>query len=820
MTAILPAYEYDIFISYRQNDNKYDGWVTEFVDNLQKELDATLKNPVSIYFDENPHDGLQETHVVDESLKKKLKCLIFIPILSQTYCDESSFAWQHEFLAFNEMANVDELGMNITLANGNVASRILPIQIHELDTDDQQKFESVTGAALRAIDFIYKEVGVNRSLKPEDDKKENLNSTSYRNQMNKVAHALKDLGAGIVRKNPGQEPEPKKATSSVQSSVSKPSKKGLFITLAIIALLIIGFFGYRNYSAPPTDNLTELSSEDKSIAVLPFTKISSGEDIDAFAFGLHDDLLTQLSKLGELRVTSRTSVMGYEDTKKNIREIAKELGVAYILEGSIQQANDRIRLNVQLIGGESDEHIWAEIFDSEITLDNIFQMQTEISTNIAHQLHMNITTEIKDELSNRVTDNLDALKYYHRGMWLFENTLDNRAQLVEAIENFQSAVDRDPKFHLARRQLIRSLSFTSIQSSINSAEYRIQAKTALDYLEVNAHDTKNLLLAKVYYEYYAMGNFAGAEAILLSADPNDSEWLIAVGFVSRRLGKWDAYFKSIEKSLVDDPRNSNTLVNLGLSYNYFRNYTKEREYHERAIALDISSEKIAKFSMLSFGMGDLNKAITYHQSIKSTLTLEENSLINYWSNYLKRDFDMSANYSKNIPPFLYFSTDNFNPMILIPSELFEVQAFWFLGEFEKAKSLVDKIEGQTLNLHEIIDCPVKPGKDFFGQEAILHLRKGYYLLFKGMVNEAREEAIYAQGLYTSEEDALAGAGISFLSLRLLALANDIDHTIPLIDHLLKIPSRLSTSMLKVDPLYDYLRDNPDFIKLLEKYSGK
>ena len=178
MASILSGYEYDIFISYRQNDNKYDGWVTEFVDNLKKELDATLKNPVSIYFDENPHDGLQETHVVDESLKKKLKCLIFIPILSQTYCDEQSFAWQHEFLAFNEMANTDELGTNITLSNGNVASRILPIRIHDIDDEDRHKFEAVTGSLLRAIDFIYKEAGVNRSLTPEDDKNDNLNKVS------------------------------------------------------------------------------------------------------------------------------------------------------------------------------------------------------------------------------------------------------------------------------------------------------------------------------------------------------------------------------------------------------------------------------------------------------------------------------------------------------------------------------------------------------------------------------------------------------------------------------------------------------------------
>jgi TolB-like protein/tetratricopeptide (TPR) repeat protein len=818
MAAIVPDYEYDIFISYRHNDN-LDGWVGDFVAALQKELKATLKNEVSIYFDKNPHDGLHDTHVVDESLKKKLKCLIFIPILSQTYCDEKSFAWQHEFLAFNEMAKADELGMNISLANGNVASRILPVQIHDIDTDDQQNFESVTGAALRAIDFIYKEAGVNRSLKPEDDKKENLNNTSYSNQLNKVANALKDLGAGIVRKNQGQEPEPKKASSSVQSSVSKPSKKGLFITLAIVALLIIGYLGYKNYSSPPLKAI-ELAPEDKSIAVLPFTKISSGEEVDAFAFGLHDDLLTQLSKLGELRVTSRTSVMGYENTKKNIREIAKELDVSYILEGSIQQANNRIRLNVQLIGGESDEHIWAEVFDSEITLDNIFQMQSEISTNIAHQLHMNLTTEIRDELSNRVTDNLDALKYYHRGMWLFDNALDNLARSVEAIDNFQSAVDLDSNFHLARMWLIRSLSFTSKQSSIHSAENKNRAKTALDYLEMNAPDTKNFLLAKVYYEYYAIGNFAGAEAILLGTDLNDSEWLIAVAYVSRRLGKWDVYFKNLEETLVDDPRNSGTLSDLGLSYNYFRNYTKEREYHDRGIALDVSNEKIAKFSMLSFGMGQLDKAITYHQSIKSTLTLEENTLINYWSNYLKRDFEAAASFSKNIPPFLYFSSDNYNLLILVPSKLFEAQTFWFLGEFEKAKLLVDKIKDQSANLHAIVDCPVKPGKDFFGQDAALHIRKGYFLFFKGMVNEARDQAIHAQGLYTSKQDALQGAGISFMSLRLLAFTKDIDNTIPLIDHLLNIPSRLSTGMLKVDPLYDYLRDNPDFIKLLEKYSGK
>src|SRR5215510_6281366 len=118
MPSLFSGYEYDIFISYRQNDNR-SGWVTKFVKALQEELAATIKEPISIYFDNNPHDGLLETHDVDKSLQGKLKCLILIPIVSQTYCDTKSFAWQHEFCAFNRIASAEPLGRDIKLANGN-----------------------------------------------------------------------------------------------------------------------------------------------------------------------------------------------------------------------------------------------------------------------------------------------------------------------------------------------------------------------------------------------------------------------------------------------------------------------------------------------------------------------------------------------------------------------------------------------------------------------------------------------------------------------------------------------------------------------------
>ena len=151
MSSIIEGYNYDIFISYRQKDNKYDGWVTEFVDNLKGELEATFKEDISIYFDVNPHDGLLETHNVDKSLEEKLRCLIFIPIISQTYCDSKSFAWQYEFCAFNKLAKEDQFGRDIRLTGGNVASRILPVKIHDLDPEDKTLLENELGGVLSEV---------------------------------------------------------------------------------------------------------------------------------------------------------------------------------------------------------------------------------------------------------------------------------------------------------------------------------------------------------------------------------------------------------------------------------------------------------------------------------------------------------------------------------------------------------------------------------------------------------------------------------------------------------------------------------------------
>lgn len=194
MASLIPGYEYDIFISYRQKDNKHDGWVAEFVDNLKGELESMFKDEVSVYFDINPSDYLLESYDIGSSLKDKLKCLIFIPIISRTYCDPKSFAWDNELLAFVNQASADKFGFKIKLPNGNFANRVLPIRIHDLDVADVKLFESVVGGFLRSIDFVYKETGVNRQLRVKDDDIiKSPGQILYRDQINKVALTIKDI---------------------------------------------------------------------------------------------------------------------------------------------------------------------------------------------------------------------------------------------------------------------------------------------------------------------------------------------------------------------------------------------------------------------------------------------------------------------------------------------------------------------------------------------------------------------------------------------------------------------------------------------------
>ena len=440
MPALIPGYVYDIFISYRKKDNKGDHWVTEFVNALRTELEATFKEDISIYFDENPNDGLLETHDVDDSLRSKLKCLIFVPIISQTYCDPRSFAWNHEFLAFKKLAGEDSLGLKIKLANGNVASRILPICIHELDTADKQLVEDELGGVLRGIDFIYRTVGVVRPLKAiEEDAKANLNHTFYRDQLNKVAHAIKDLTVGIQNANtsPSRAPQTNPA-----KTISKSTRKKIAGAAALIVLLsLTGYFIFYLLE-------TQLDKKfDKSIAVLPFENMSHDPEQDYFSNGITEDILNHLTKISDLKVKSRTSTLRYKGTQMSITEIGEELSVGNIVQGSVRLVGGNVRIVVQLIDAKMDIHLWSETYDRE--LKDVLTLQSEIAIEIANALKARLTAGEKKSVQKEVTRDVTAYDYYLKAREVLNRDNRVRLDLKNALLLINRAIDLDRNFSQA-----------------------------------------------------------------------------------------------------------------------------------------------------------------------------------------------------------------------------------------------------------------------------------------------------------------------------------------------------------------------------------
>jgi TolB-like protein len=440
MSSIVPGYAYDIFISYRHKDNKYDGWVTTFVENLRKELDATFKDPVSVYFDENVTDGVRETHLVEDSVSPKLKCLVFIPVISQTYCDPESYAFRNELLLFNKLAAGDAIGSKVTLHNGNVVSRILPIRVHEVEEQDKLLFERATGNQLRPIDFIFKYKGVNRPLRSnEDHPADNEARTYYRDQINKVALHLKDVVNAV--KSPGRKPEKTAAVTADNTPTRRKHWKWITATTAFLFISAIALYYVTSKKTRDNERVT--------IAVLPFKVIGDDVENQYFADGVMEVLRSNLNMIPAFRVKPRISVDRYRDNTKTIPEMADELGVSYILEGSAQKIGDRIRIIVQLVDTETEENVWSEKFDG--SFEDIFEVQNTISESIVHSLQMSLTPALAKTFNKVPTQNFEAYdlflqaKSYARKYAQLQAGDDRR----KAITLLHEALRLDPGFALA-----------------------------------------------------------------------------------------------------------------------------------------------------------------------------------------------------------------------------------------------------------------------------------------------------------------------------------------------------------------------------------
>jgi TolB-like protein/Tfp pilus assembly protein PilF len=646
MASLIEGYEYDIFISYRQNDNR-SGWVTDFVKHLNEALAATFKKPVTVYFDADPHDGLAATHDVGDSLKGKLKCVILIPIVSQTYCDPNSFAWRHEFLAFRDQATRDHLGMKIKLTNGNVASRILPISIHDLDATDKELVETELGGPMRAIEFIYRSPGVIRPLEShEEDPKSNRDRTYYRDQINKVSRAIKELMTGI--QNPNRPATP----AHQQSAVSGSARKKIALTGALV--IALGLSSYAFFYFAGGGNKLSLE-RDRSIAVLPFENLNKDATQDYFSDGIAEDILNHLVNISDLEVKSRTSTLQYKGTTKTASVIGSELGVANLIEGSVRRVGDKVRIVVQLIDTENDVHLWSQTYDRDYS--DVLALQSEIAIEIARALESRLTSAEKKKISKEVTASVSAYDYYLQARHKMELGSFTKPELEAARELVSKAIDLDPTFSNAyalRADLwfqlssyglpqrtwedsVRLNSGKSIQAdSLNPAGYLVRARVERflgnlanadrDLGIAYSLNPKDLGVQAAYgYQLLRQNDERGADMVIRSIERSYStrqtEYHRSYLYPLLWMGDYEGV-ETASKSIMDLSEAGTYYYDLAIAQTMKRDFTAAIGTSERALKIDpLAQGPIDNLAWAHFLNGDYEKAAEYWSMYK---TIEAN----------------------------------------------------------------------------------------------------------------------------------------------------------------------------------------------------
>ncbi len=305
--------------------------------------------------------------------------------------------------------------------------------------------------------------------------------------------------------------------------------------------------------APVTS--TTLEPSDKSIAVLPLVNRSLQAEDAFFAEGLHDELLTQLSRISALRVISRTSVMGYAGTTKRMTDIGQELGVSTLLEGGVQRSGNRVRINVQLIDAATDEHLWAEVYDRELTADNLFDIQSDITSAIANALQAVLTGEEQQHLKQKPTENLEAYAYYLRGKATAQGYGRTIPQIDQSIASYQAAIDLDPGFAAA----YASLSIDWAERYWNGdkrGDDMLHSLDALQRAQALAPESADTLTAAGYYHYWGFLDYAPAIASferVLDREPGNTLALRGRAYVLRRMGRLDKAIADMEKIVSLDP---------------------------------------------------------------------------------------------------------------------------------------------------------------------------------------------------------------------------------------------------------------------------
>ena len=554
---------------------------------------------------------------------------------------------------------------------------------------------------------------------------------------------------------------------------------------------------------------TGMAIPNKSIAVLPFENLSSDKENAYFAEGVQDEILTRLSKIADLKVISRTSTQHYKSVPENLPEIGKQLRVAHIVEGSVQRSGDAVRINVQLIKADDDSHLWADTFDRKVT--DIFLVETEVAKTIAEQLRAKLTGREEQIVASKPTDNPQAYEAYLRGLAYSLKTTFSPATTLGAQSYLKEAVKLDPKFAQSWALLSYVDATGYITTFLQPTEaLREETLRAADTALALQPDLGEAVLAKGYYHYACLKDYETAERYLEQARPllpNSSRIPEFLAYITRRRGQWGRSEKFFAESERLDPRNPGLLAQHAFSLIHLRRFPEaERKLDE---ILDITPDDIdtiATKAAIAQVEGDLPRAAAIISSLHPT-----------------------ANNTIAIERQVYQAILERHPAPIIP-RLKEILSRpdptlgYFNGELRLWLGWAQETAGNHADAQESWRLARTELEAFLTEQPLNHFLIGDLALVNmGLGDKTAAFAMADRCLAVNpvETDAIAGPRSLEIIARIAAAMGEPDRAIPAIAKLLSIPHSglldrsmpFTPALLRLDPMFDPLRNDPRFQKL-------
>jgi len=550
---------------------------------------------------------------------------------------------------------------------------------------------------------------------------------------------------------------------------------------------------------------------DKSVAVLPFQNLSSDPDNAYFADGIQEEVLTRLAKIGDLKVISRTSTQGYQSEPGNLAEIAKQLGVANILEGSVQKAGDKVRVNVHLVNVQTGSQLWAETYDRK--LSDIFSVETEISKGIAESLQAKLTGREEQALAATPTNNPQAYDAYLRGLAFEARSNYSSDALFKAIEFYDLAVRLDPNFALAWARLsgVHALLYSNHRDT--TAARRDAAKEALENAQKLQPNSPETLLFTGYYQYWVLQDYALAKATFGRVSkmlPGNSEILYALAAIARSEGHWDESIAYWERGLALNPRNTALLTEVAFTYAALRQFLKAEKLYDRA--LEILPNELSLMALKASiyqAEGNLQQAAKSLVGVNAETTSDVAVRIRLTQWRLERNHTEATRWvqARQDRLRLFSGIDK--------------------GTKQLGNALVHRVAGDTAQAKAFAEQArntIEPLRKEQPDNAFVAAALGVAYAILAEKDSALNEAQRAITLSPSNKDRLSGPAFEENLALVEMMIGENTRAIATLTRLLQTPyggwlyspTPITPALLRLDPLWDPLRADPAFQKLCEE----